>query len=162
MKHSLHRTTKLALLGRTPRINAYLAVLRWSQQRKYKKIASLISYRMQNTFGVFISPRARISKSVRFPHPAGIVIGDGVIIDESAIIYQNVTLGGARIGDADAGKYPRIGSGTVVFAGAVIAGGIRIGRGCTIGANAVVLSDVPDGATAVGVPARILSKKPRI
>ena len=97
-------------------------------------------------------------RGLRLKHPVGIVIGSGVSIGEHVTIFQNVTLGGRRMGDGGGEKYPSIGDGTVIFAGAVVLGDVRIGKNCTIGANAVVLQDVPEGATAVGVPARVLIK----
>jgi serine O-acetyltransferase len=97
---------------------------------------------------------AQIDSTVIFPHPTGIVIGDGVIVRERVRIFQNVTLGGARIGDQRLNRYPEIGADTVLFAGAVVVGDVRIGRNCVIGANAVVLRDLPDNSVAVGVPAR--------
>nr|WP_286198736.1 hypothetical protein [Mesorhizobium sp. BR1-1-16] len=102
---------------------------------------------------------AVIAPSVSFPHPTGIVIGDGVIIGERAKIYQNVTLGGARVGDQKANNYPTIGQDTVLFAGVVVVGKVTVGANCIVGANAVVLSDVPDGAVAVGSPARIVRRR---
>ncbi|WP_165477443.1 serine O-acetyltransferase [Idiomarina baltica] len=71
-------------------------------------------------------------------------------------IFQNVTLGGARIGDAKESKYPEIGEGTVIFAGAVIVGKIKVGSNCIVGANSVVTRDLPNNCVAVGAPARII------
>lgn len=136
------------------RITRDIARMQSLQQRGHKRLALLLSRLIQRRYGVFVSPFARFGKGVHFPHPTGIVIGDG------AKIYQNVTLGGARLGDWQNNNYPEVGARTVIFAGAVIVGRIRIGAGCTIGANSVVLCDVPDGATAVGAPARILRPKP--
>lgn len=131
-------------------------VARMQRWRNRGRIATLMSRLIQRRYGVFISPLAQLGEGVHFPHPTGIVIGEGVVIGDRVSIYQNVTLGGARIGDWQQNNYPEIGADTVIFAGAVIVGRIRIGAGCTIGANSVVLADVPDGATAVGAPARIL------
>ena len=87
------------------------------------------------------------------------VIGDGVKIGKNVIIYQNVTIGGARIGDAKQSSYPEIGEGVVIFAGAVIVGKIKIGKGSVIGANAVITRDIPDNSVAAGVPARIVKER---
>lgn len=121
-----------------------------------RRLAGILSRRMQRRFGVYISIDATIPSTVRFPHPVGIIIGRGVIIGERVTVYQNVTLGGRDLGDAYSGNYPAIGNDTVIFAGAVIAGQVHIGKECRVGANAVVLTNVPDGATAVGVPARVV------
>ncbi|KFI26931.1 serine acetyltransferase [Haematobacter missouriensis] len=141
------------------RIVRDIARMQSLQQRGHGRVALLFSRLIQRRYGVFTSPLARFGKGVHFPHPTGIVIGEGVVIGDKVTIYQNVTLGGARLGDWQKNNYPEIGSNTVIFAGAVIVGRVKIGAGCTIGANSVVLTDVPDGATAVGAPARILYPK---
>ncbi|MEO7220987.1 MAG: serine acetyltransferase [Devosia sp.] len=101
----------------------------------------------------YLSPLAELSAGVSLPHPTGIVIGEGVQVGPGAIIFQNVTVGRAR---ATTANYPVIGRAVMIYAGSVIVGGIRVGDGATIAANAVVLSDIPAGATAVGAPARVL------
>lgn len=102
-----------------------------------------------------ISPLAEIQKGVRFPHPTGIVIGDGVQIGTGTKIWQQVTLGSH--GKADGGVvYPIVGEGVRIYAKASIIGGARIGDSAIIGAHSLVLCDVPEGKTAAGVPARIL------
>lgn len=126
------------------------------QQRGWWRMARIVANRIQRRHGVFLPPRQQVPLSTRFPHPTGIVIGEGVRLGERVTIYQGVTLGGARRGDWQAGNYPTIGDEVTIFAGAVIVGAVRIGDKATIGANAVVLSDVPAGHTAVGAPARIL------
>lgn len=100
-----------------------------------------------------INPRARIDQSVIFPHPIGIVIHGAAIIEADCIIMQQVTVGQTNTPGA-----PHIEHGVFIGAGAKILGPIRIGTGAAIGANAVVLKDVPPGATAVGVPARIIER----
>lgn len=116
----------------------------------------LLQLMIERRYGCYISSKAHLGIRMMTPHPIGIVIGDGVVMGEKCTIYQNVTLGGARLGDGAANRYPTIGDNVTIFAGAVIIGMVRIGSNATIGANAVVLIDVPDGATAVGVPARIV------
>jgi serine O-acetyltransferase len=115
------------------------------------------SWWLQTGPSCHISPIADIGKGVSFPHPTGIVIGAGVVIEDDVTIYQHVTLGshGKPGKDKD---YPTIGCGTVIFAGAVIIGGISIGKNCIIGANAVVNRDIPDGSTAAGIPAKVIYK----
>lgn len=137
-------------------------VQRWVQRMAALKrigsrsAAKLISRHLQRSFGVYIGIDATIPASVRFPHPVGIVIGNGVVLGERVTVYQNVTLGGRQLGDGTLGLYPSVGADTVIYSGAVIAGAISVGCDCRVGANSVVLQDVPDGSTAVGVPARIL------
>jgi serine O-acetyltransferase len=121
---------------------------------KHRLAAKLITYIRQN-FGCYISLSAEIGEGTRFPHPVGIVIGDGVRIGAGCTIFQHVTCGGARLGDWEASKYPDIGAGTTIFAGACLIGSITIGDQALIGANAVVRRDVPARALAAGVPAVI-------
>lgn len=155
----LHKFIKTLLFaGNSTRLRHYVKLMRYLHDRKHRRLATWVAARIQNRFGVYISPFARIAPSVAFPHPTGIVIGDGVVLEDRVKIFQNVTLGGARIGDQKANNYPHVGESTVIFAGAVIVGKVRIGRNCIIGANAVVLADVPDNATAVGIPARVVRR----
>jgi serine O-acetyltransferase len=89
----------------------------------------------------------RYWRTVMFPHPVGIVIGDGATIGRNVRIYQNVTLGLTANG---VGAYPTIEDGVSIYAGAVVIGGITVGAGAVIGANAFVSRDVPAGAVVVG------------
>jgi len=114
---------------------------------------------IERKFGCYISPKSNIHRSVSFPHPVGVVIGDGVVVGANCVIYQGVTLGAARKGEGSKGLYPKLGDSVVIYSGAVIVGDVQIGSGATVGANSVVLNDVPDGAVVAGVPARIVRKK---
>ncbi|MDR1026925.1 MAG: hypothetical protein LBL46_00730 [Rickettsiales bacterium] len=98
---------------------------------------------------------------VVFPHPVGIVIGSRVEIGAGTWIWQNVTIGAKKhqLGlspDEEAKRYPTIGKNVMLYAGAVIVGPIHIGDGAAVGANSVVLGDVPAGATVAGNPAKII------
>ena len=97
-----------------------------------------------------VSRDAQIAPGTRFPHLTGVVVHQDAVIGEGCMIMQQVTLGQM----AEAGA-PRLEAGVYVGAGAKILGGVRIGRKARIGANAVVLADVPEDATAVGVPATV-------
>ncbi len=97
-----------------------------------------------------IPSKTKIGKNVAFKHNAlGVVINEYTIIGDDCIIYQNVTFAGKDK------KRPTLGKHVMVGAGAVIIGGVTLRDNCKIGANAVVTSDVPEGKTAIGVPARI-------
>ena len=146
--------------GAKARLEPALRGLRACQKRQWWGLAKVLANHIQRRYGLFLPPRLPIPRSTKFPHPHGIVIGEGVGLGERVIIYQNVTLGGARRGDWQAGCYPTVGDDTTIFAGAVIVGAITVGRNCVIGANAVVLRDVPDGHTAVGAPARLIPPAP--
>lgn len=121
------------------------------------RIGLIVQTIIERRYGCYISGRAIIGERPKFPHPVGIVIGEGVVVGSGCTIYQNVTLGGRRLGASNIVYYPRVGDAVTIFAGAAVLGDAIIGNASTIGANAVVLKSVPDGATAAGVPARILS-----
>lgn len=105
--------------------------------------------------GIEIHPGATIGRRFFIDHGMGVVIGETAEIGADCTLYHQVTLGGTSW---EKGKrHPTLGDGVVVGAGAKILGPIQIGAGARIGSNAVVLRDVPPGATAVGIPARILT-----
>jgi len=104
--------------------------------------------------GIEIHPGATIGRRVFIDHGMGIVIGETAEIGDDCTLYHGVTLGGTSW---NAGKrHPTLGKGVVIGAGAKVLGPILVGDGAKIGSNAVVVRDVPAGATAVGVPARTL------
>ena len=106
--------------------------------------------------GVEIHPAARIGRRFFIDHGMGVVIGETAEIGDDCTLYHSVTLGGTSW---EKGKrHPTLGNDVVVGAGAKVLGPIRIGNGARIGSNAVVVKDVPDGATAVGVPGRVVRK----
>jgi serine O-acetyltransferase len=104
--------------------------------------------------GIEIHPGATIGRRVFIDHGMGIVIGETAEIGDDCTLYHGVTLGGTSW---SAGKrHPTLGKGVVIGAGAKVLGPILVGDGAKIGSNAVVVRDVPAGATAVGIPARTL------
>jgi serine acetyltransferase len=137
----------------------YYRALKYSDKGKiYKYISVICSKKINRNFACYLSVKATVGNDIKFPHPVGIVIGDGVILSDRVTIYQNVTFGAARVGDGVKGLYPKVGKDVVIFAGAKIIGDITIGDGAVIGANAVVLIDVPANVSAVGIPAKIVEK----
>jgi serine O-acetyltransferase len=106
-------------------------------------------------FSSEVDTQAAIGAGFYMPHPHGIVIGAGVSIGENVSVLQRVTLG--RAGDNHV--YPVIGNGVEIGTGAAVLGAIRVGDGAKIGANSVVLKDVPPGAVAVGAPARLIQRQ---
>jgi len=105
--------------------------------------------------GCTIPPSVRLDDGVNFGHPVGIVIHQNAIIGKNTLIYQNVTIGRK---DLNSQTCPTIGENCIIGAGACLLGDISIGNNVTIGANAVVVTDVPDNSVAIGVPAQIRSK----
>lgn len=113
--------------------------------------------RCRNIYGVELPYSVRLGADVVVEHQGGIVVHGDSVIGDRCIIRQNVTLGIRRL-DAK-GDAPVLESDVDVGAGAVILGRVTIGAGAVIGANAVVLQDVPAGALAVGVPAKIVARR---
>ena len=133
------------------------AYQRWSGSRApghvcMRKLASLRHRFWSIVSGADIPLGSRIAGGLLLPHPNGVVIHPEAEVGPNCIIFQQVTLGVAD------GGAPRLAGHVDVGAGAKLIGAINIGAHARIGANAVVLHDVPDGATAVGVPARILTR----
>jgi len=107
--------------------------------------------------GADIPLNCRLGGGLLLPHPNGVVIHPSVDVGPNCLVFQQVTLGaGSRPG------FPRLGGHVDVGAGAKILGGVTIGDHARIGANAVVMIDVPAGATAVGIPARIVSQREQL
>ena len=125
----------------------------WFYQHKWFTIARIISQRARHKTGIEIHPGAQIGKGLFIDHGMGVVIGETTIIGDNCLLYQGVTLGGTG---KDKGKrHPTLGDNVMVGAGAKVLGPINIGSNVKVAANAVVLSDIPENCTAVGVPARI-------
>jgi len=123
----------------------------------YKRISRLISGVSQFLTNTDIHPAATIGRRVFIDHGFGVVIGETTIIENDVLIYQGVTLGGVSLNQGK--RHPTIESNTVIGSGAKVLGNITIGKNCKIGANSVVVKDVPCSSTAVGIPARIIRRK---
>jgi serine O-acetyltransferase len=107
--------------------------------------------------GIEIHPGATLGRRVFIDHGMGVVIGETAEIGDDCTIYQGVTLGGTSLGRGTK-RHPTLGKGVIVSAGAKVLGGFTVGDGARVGSNAVLLQAVPAGATAVGIPARIVQK----
>ena len=105
--------------------------------------------------GIEIHPGAVIGRRVFIDHGMGVVIGETAEVGDDCTIYQGVTLGGTSL-TPGAKRHPTLGRGVIVSAGAKVLGSFTVGDGARVGANSVVLKPVPAGATAVGIPARIV------
>jgi serine O-acetyltransferase len=107
--------------------------------------------------GIEIHPGARIGRRVFIDHGMGVVIGETAEVGDDCTIYQGVTLGGTSLTKGFK-RHPTLGKGVIVSAGAKVLGGFTVGDGARVGSNAVLLQPVPPGATAIGIPARIVQK----
>ena len=131
-------------------------VAHWFYNKKMYFIARFISQHARKVTGIEIHPAAIIGDGVFIDHGMGVVIGETTVIGDNCTIYQGVTLGGTG---KDKGKrHPTIGNNVVIGSGAKVLGPFKVGDNSKIAANAVVLSEVPDNCTVVGVPGRIVKK----
>ncbi|MBH8574810.1 serine O-acetyltransferase [Nostocaceae cyanobacterium CENA369] len=129
----------------------------WLHRRGVSFIPRLISHWGRFLTGIEIHPGAEIGKGVFIDHGMGVVIGETAIVGDYTLIYQDVTLGGTG---KDSGKrHPTLGKNVVVGAGAKVLGNLQIGDRVRIGAGSIVLRDVPNDCTVVGVPGRIISRQ---
>ncbi len=107
--------------------------------------------------GIEIHPEANIGKNFFIDHGTGVVIGQTAIIGDDVTIYHGVTLGGVgRAEQANNKRHPTLKDGAIVGAGAQVLGNVIIGEHSKVGANSVVTSSIPDGMTAIGIPARVI------
>jgi serine O-acetyltransferase len=127
-------------------------VSNWLWRRDRRDLALLLQSTSSDSLQVSIHPSASIGTSVFLDHATGIVIGAFVTIGDEVTILQNVTVGRQA---ENPNRAPSIGRGVLLSTGATILGDVRIGDFARIGAGSVVTRDVPDGCTAVGVPARL-------
>ena len=136
-------------------ISAYrLASVLWRRERR--ALARYLQGQVSRTLGVDIHPACRLGKGAMFDHATGIVIGETSVIGDGVSLLQGVTLGGT--GKEKGDRHPKVGNSVLIGAGATLLGNITIGDEARIGAGSVVLMDVPPHATAVGVPARVISR----
>ncbi len=125
-------------------------------KRKMFLAARWVSQRASKKTGIEIHPAVEIGKRFFIDHGTGVVIGETAVIGDNVTIYQGVTLGGTG---KDTGKrHPTIGNNVMIGAGAKVLGPLNIGDNSRIAAGAVVLDDIPPNSTAVGVPARVVKR----
>ena len=130
----------------------------WCWNHGFKWLGRFISHFSRWVTGIEIHPGAKIGERVFFDHAMGVVVGETAEIGDGCTIYQGVTLGGTSLYKGTK-RHPTLGKDVVVSAGAKVLGGFLVGDGAKIGSNAVVIKPVPAGATAVGIPARIIPSK---
>ena len=120
----------------------------------FRFLARVISQKNRFMTGIEIHPGATIGNGFFIDHGMGVVIGETAEIGENVLIYHNVTLGGVSLEKKK--RHPTVGNNVVIATGAKILGAITIGDNAKIGANAVVLKDVPPDSTVVGIPGRVV------
>ncbi len=158
-KHDPAARSKLEILICYPGVHA-MVMHRFAHtlyNARLKLIARLISHFARWTTGIEIHPGAQIGKRFFIDHGMGVVIGETAVIGDDVMLYQGVTLGGT--GHECGKRHPTLGNHVAVGAGATILGNIRIGEWVKVGAGSVVVRDVPDDSTVVGVPGRIVAVK---
>lgn len=121
-------------------------------RNNWKLTGRFISHLSRWLTGIEIHPAAHIGRRLFVDHGMGVVIGETSEIGDDVTLYQGVVLGGISLNEGK--RHPTLGNKVIVGAGAKILGPVMVGDGARVGANAVVLKDVPAGATMVGVPAR--------
>lgn len=129
-------------------------VSHWLYRHKLFFLARLNSQLARHLTGIEIHPGAKIGRRFVIDHGMGIVIGETTEIGDDCLLYHGVTLGGT--GKDQGKRHPTLGNNVMVSAGAKVLGPFKVGDGARIAANAVVLSEIPPEATAVGVPARVV------
>lgn len=160
-----------AILERDPVVNDYLTPLLYFKgfhalqayrisnylwNTKKKSLSQYLQSQVSSAFSVDIHPAAKIGSGVMLDHAHGIVIGEGVKIEDDVSIFHSVTLGstGKNLGK---NRHPTIRKGVIIGAGAKVLGNIKIGLKAKIGAGAIVLKTVPDHMTVVGKEAKIIN-----
>jgi len=129
-------------------------IAHWLHLHKFRFLARCISQSTKFFTGIEIHPGATIGRRLVIDHGTGIVIGETAEIGDDCLLYQGVTLGGTG---KDVGKrHPTLGNNVMVGSGAKVLGPFKVGDNARIAANSVVLREVPENATVVGVPGRVV------
>ena len=148
--------SKLEIFLLYPGVHAIIfhRVSHWLYRHRLFFLARLNSQIARHLTGIEIHPGAKIGRRFVIDHGMGIVIGETTEIGDDCLIYHGVTLGGT--GKDHGKRHPTLGNNVMVSTGAKVLGPFKVGDGARIAANAVVLSEIPPEATAVGVPARVV------
>jgi serine O-acetyltransferase len=151
--------SSLEILLCYPGLHAVLfhRVSHWFYQRKRYVVARSISQFARFLTGIEIHPGANIGERLFIDHGLGVVIGETAEVGDDVLLYQGVTLGGT--GNQRGKRHPTVGNRVVVGTGASILGNIRLGDDAKVGAGSVVVHSVPEGATVVGIPGRVVRER---
>lgn len=151
-------TSTLGIILNSPGLRAIWAYRRhhWLWTHGYKALARYLSTRSRRKFGVEIHPGAQIGRRFMIDHGMGVVIGETTIIGDDCLVYQGVTLGGT--GKETGKRHPTLGNNVIVGVGACVLGNITLADGVKVGGGAVVVKDVTEACTMVGVPAHSINE----
>lgn len=148
------RTNKEIKLYPSYKAMKYYYIANYLYKKNKFYLARLISEKGKRKTGIEIHPGALIKEGVFIDHGVGVVIGETAIVGKNVSMYHGVTLGG--LGNIKGKRHPTIEDNVLIGTGAKILGNITIGENSKIGANSIVLNDIPKNATAVGIPARVV------
>ena len=151
--------TKFEIITTYPGVHALLMhrFSHWLWKSEFFWAGRFFSHVGRWLTGIEIHPGATIGRRVFIDHGMGVVVGETAVIGDDCTLYHGVTLGGTSWNKGK--RHPTLEQGVVIGAGAKVLGPITIGKNAKIGSNAVVVKDVPENATAVGIPARILEEE---
>ena len=151
--------SKLEVFFLYPSIHALIAhrIAHFFYNHKRYFIARFISQINRFITGIEIHPGANIGSGILIDHGMGVVIGETAVIGNRVTIYHGTTLGGT--GKESGKRHPTVGNNVIIGAGAKVLGPISIGNNSKVGANSVVLKDVPSNSTVVGIPGKIIKNK---
>lgn len=144
----------LSIMSRKKKLNKLMRSMSFFEKRGNILLAHFYKNQIEKHFQIFIGIHTSVSDTVRFPHPSGIIIGEGVTIGEGCVIYHQVTIGGKDRNLPPPKKYPIIGKNVTIYAGAMLLGDIYIGDNSVIGANSVVMTNVEPNSVYAGIPAK--------
>ncbi len=150
--------TKVEVLLTYPGVHALWGhrVSHWLWVKGWRTTARVSSYANRFLTGIEIHPAAKIGQGVFFDHGMGIVIGETSEVGDGCTIYHGATLGGTSLQPGK--RHPTLGRNVVIGAGAKVLGPVTVGDNARVGANSVVLHDVPPGTVVVGVPGQVISR----
>lgn len=148
--------SKLEIFLLYPGVHALIGhrIAHFFYRHRLRFLARLVSQITRHATGIEIHPGAKIGRRFVMDHGMGIVIGETAEVGDDVLLYQGVTLGGS--GKEKQKRHPTIGNGVLVGSGAKVLGSFTVGNNARIAANAVVLQAIPDDATAVGIPAKVV------
>lgn len=142
---------RLILTNPGLRASILIRIIHGLYSRRMHLLAGVLRVRLLRVYGADVVPGVQIGPGLKIEHPVGLVLGKGVILGENCSITSHVTIGSRYGGAKYDGAYPRIGMNSYLGAGSIIIGGITLGDDVQVGAGAIVIANVPDFTSVVGV-----------